>query len=248
MFPSVLRTLLKTTASVAAIGGACLAGMVLLDQAPAQAEFLPAYTTTNSLGEYTPGGQGIVESSFGFFFDTTANVPINGLGFASQQAWGNQTSYTVTLWSFDKGGATAGDYTELASKVFTQGDPYDFRDGYFWQTISTINLPESLASDPGNLRGYVIAAIGDFSDSPGNVQYESGTPTFDPQFLIAGNGFNYAPDAFGFFPIPIFDGGIGTDGYFNPNLSYVPGPLPILGAAAGFSWSRRLRSRIRSSR
>ena len=28
----------------------------------------------------------------------------------------------------------------------------------------------------------------------------------------------------------------------------VPGPLPVLGAAAGFGWTRRLRKRIRSSK
>lgn len=30
-------------------------------------------------------------------------------------------------------------------------------------------------------------------------------------------------------------------------VEYVPGPLPLLGAAAAFSWSRRLRDRIRRS-
>ena len=37
-------------------------------------------------------------------------------------------------------------------------------------------------------------------------------------------------------------------GFIGPNFaSSVPGPLPLLGAASGFAWSRRLRSRVRSS-
>ena len=30
-------------------------------------------------------------------------------------------------------------------------------------------------------------------------------------------------------------------------VEYVPGPMPLVGAAAAFSWSRRLRDRIRRS-
>jgi MYXO-CTERM domain-containing protein len=33
-----------------------------------------------------------------------------------------------------------------------------------------------------------------------------------------------------------------------PASNAVPGPLPLFGAAAAFGWSRRLRSRIASSR
>ena len=54
------------------------------------ADFLPAYTTTGSVGGSTMGG---VESSFGFFFDAAQNVQLDGLGFASQAGWSNGTSY-----------------------------------------------------------------------------------------------------------------------------------------------------------
>jgi hypothetical protein len=62
------------------------------------------------------------------------------------------------------------------------------------------------------------------------------------------SGFNDATDPNGFYPVPIYPGSVGGNGYFNANLSTVPGPLPVLGAAAGFGWTRRLRKRIRASK
>jgi hypothetical protein len=47
------------------------------------------------------------------------------------------------------------------------------------------------------------------------------------------------------------DGGrmdVFTDSISQTELEVVPGPLPVLGAAAGFGWTRRLRKRIRSSK
>ena len=272
MLDIALRTLKASTSSVA-FGFALMAGGLLSQQSPAGAQviappapgnpitsrptssgsggvvptssFLPAYTTTGAVG----GTTGTNPSSFGFFFEAASNVQLDGLGFSSQAGWGNGTTYDVKLWSFVNGGGSPTDYTELASATFTQGNTYSFQDGYFWQPLSPfITLPESVVSDPTNLRGYVISAIGDFSGSMGAVEFEGGTPLFDTKFLNGGNGFNDITDANGFYPIPIYDGGIGSTGYFNANLSYVPGPLPLLGAAAGFSWTRRLRKRIRTSK
>lgn len=248
MISSILNFLFNPPASVAAIAGASLAGSVILFQASAQAvQFHPAYTTTGSTGGSTVTSN---PASFGFFFDTKSDVLLNGLGFAAQSRWGNRTSYEVKLWIYGNGGSTPSDYTEIASKIFTQDEPYSFQDGYYWQPLSPITLVDTFNTDPSNLAGYVIAATGDFSDSPGNVEFEQGIATFNSNFLIFGNGLNDTTDPFGFFPIPIYDGGIGTSGYFNANLSTVavPGPLPIFGVAAAFTWSRRLRSRIRSTK
>ena len=273
MHATTMRSL-KASASSVVFGFAVVAGSLLTQQSSAQAQviappapsnpitsrptssgsggivptadFLPAYTTTGSVGGSTMGG---VESSFGFFFEAAQNVQLDGLGFASQAGWSNGTPYEVKLWSFVNGGTNPGDYTELANATFTQGNSYTFKDGYFWQSLSPfITLPESFVSDPTDQVGYVITAIGDFSGTNGNVEYEGGTATFDPRFLNAGNGFNDTTDTAGFYPIPFYDGGLGDTGYFNANLSYVPGPLPLLGAAAGFGWTRRLRKRIRISK
>jgi hypothetical protein len=251
MFPSELRPVIKSTASIVAVAGMVFFGSLLPQQAKAQ--YLPAYTTSNSLGGYTPTN---IPSSFGFFFDVDGGANINALGFADQVAWTNGTQYTVNLWSFDGGGDEFSDYTIIANATFTAGDPYTLQYNYYWQNIvgSPLFLPDTFATDPQNLRGYVIAAIGDFSDALGNVQFETGDASFDPRIVMGGNGFN--EEGFAFYPVPIRDGLIGNAGYFNANISFapapppspVPGPLPLLGAAAGFSWTRRLRMRLRASK
>jgi len=242
---TVLRTALSTSISLASFAGLVLFGS-LLHQAPAQSQtYLPGYTTTGALGGNTLTS---VQSSFGFYFDTNADLQLDGLGFSSQAAWSNGTSYTVKLWSYVKGGANPSDYTEIASKTFTHGTSYTFQDGYFWQALGPISLPDTFTTDLTDELGYVIGAIGDFSAAPGNVQFETATPMFNPNILNAGNGFTDETDPL-FKEIPFYPvAGVGTEGYFNPNLSLVPGPLPVLGAAAGFGWSRRLRQRIRASK
>jgi hypothetical protein len=245
MIPSILRAI-KPSAPWAALGVIVTVGPLLSQQAPALA-FSPVYTTTGSVGAYTTS---FIPTSVGFFFETTSDVEINGLGFSFQDTWADSKTYTVKLWSFDNGGLDPKHYTLLDSLVFTAPPPfYTLQKGYWWQSIASRMLPRTDAvADPSSQLGYVIAAIGDFSNSPGNVQIEGGIAAFDSRFIIAGNGFNEQSDPTGFFPVPIYDAGLGTEAYFNPNISIVPGPLPILGAAAAFSWSRRLRSRIRISK
>jgi len=252
MIPSTLRSALKTSFSAMALGGVVLFGSLLPQQAKAQL-YPPAYTTTNSSGAHQPTN---TPSSFGFFFDVAGGADVYGLGFAAQTAWGNGAQYTVNLWSFDNGGQDPADYTEIAKVTFTAGSSYTLENEYFWQTLagSPLFLADTFATDPTSQKGYVIAAVGDFSDVPGNVQFETGTASFDPRIVNAGNGFNQ--DGFQFYPIPIGDGGVGLNGYFNANMSFapippassVPGPLPLLGAAAGFSWTRRLRKRVHASK
>jgi len=231
-----------------------LVGPLLPQQAKAQL-YPPAYITTNSVGGSTPTA---TPSSFGFFFDVDGGVNIYGLGFAAQTAWGNGAQYTVNLWSFDNGGTLPSDYTEIATATFTAGNPYTIESGYYWQTLSSAPLflaDTYVTADPGDQRGYLIGTIGDFSNSPGNVEFEGGTASFDPRILIGGNGFNEDDGSNTYYPLPVFDGGIGSTGYFNANMSFapippaasVPGPLPLLGAAAAFSWSRRLRKLISAS-
>lgn len=251
MFPSKLRTVIKSSTSAVALAGIVFFGSLLPQQAKAQ--YLPGYTTANSLGGYTPTN---TPSSFGFFFDIDGGASINALGFSDQAAWANGTQYTVNLWSFDGGGDDPGDYTLITNATFTAGDLYTIQYRFHWQDIvgSPLFLPDTFATDPLNQRGYVIAAIGDFSNAAGNVQFETGNASFDPRVLMGGNGFN--EDGFSFYPVPIQDGGIGNSGYFNANISFapapppssVPGPLPLLGAAAGFSWTRRLRNRLNASK
>jgi hypothetical protein len=228
----------------ASIGVSVVAGGAVLSANPAYA-YKPAYTTTNRVGNYYEASN---RSSFGFFFDVTQDLPIDGLGFAPQEGWpGGNSAYDVTLWKFENGGNNSSDYTQLATVTFTPGTSYTIQNYYCWQSIIPVILPESYTSDPGNLRGYAIAAIGNYQNQPGNVQFEVGTATIDPNFNFGRNGFNSSTDTNGFFPIPIYDGGVGYTGYYNPNLSYVPGPAPILGVASVIGMTRRLRQRIKAT-
>jgi hypothetical protein len=249
-------------------------GTLLPQQAKA---FIPAYTTSApDLGSATAAG---ISSSFGFFFDTASNVSIDALGFAGDTNW-YDSSYQVKLWSFINGGLDPVDYTELASRTFTAGPlgttiPYTLQFNYWWQTIpgGAILLPNtSDAVDPARIKGYVISAIGDFSGLNGKILSQNVVPSINPSssatfnskidissFVGEINAFSDQDDLYGFFPVPIdVTTGLGDNGYFNANMSFVsdppppqpqvPGPLPLFGAFAGFYMSRRLRKRIQATR
>lgn len=218
---------------------------------PAQA-IGPAYTTTNPTGAYYDAA---TPASFGFWFDTVSDVKIDALGFSSQAGWptGN-SSYDVSLWSYTNGGNAPSDFTLIATRTFTPtvGLPsYWFQDNYFWQSIPIVTLPDSTTGDSAQQNGYVLGTTGDFSTKPGNVQYEGGNATFKPDFIGNYGVYNFASDPQNFYPIPVYlpnDPTLENNIYFNANLSIyppVPGPLPLMGAASAFAWSRRLTSRIR---
>jgi hypothetical protein len=265
MIHSALQVFKKSSLSALALGGIVVVGTLLPQQAKA---FIPAYTTSVPfLGLDTNA----ISSSFGFFFDTSSNDHIDALGFAGDTNW-YDSSYQVKLWSFTNGGVVPGDYTELASLTFTAGPlgttiPYTLQFNYWWQNIpgGPIFLPNtSDAVDPARKRGYVISAIGDFSGKNGKINSQIVDPSTDPSssvtfnskidissFLGEINAFNDENDPDGFFPVPIdLTLGLGDNGYFNANMSFVkvPGPLPLFGAFAGFSISRRLRKRIQATR
>ncbi|MEB3157462.1 MAG: hypothetical protein VKO26_08520 [Cyanobacteriota bacterium] len=229
----------------ASIAVSFIAGGVFGLSLPAQA-IRPAYTATERLGSFYD--QGSQSSSFGFYFDTTIELPIDALGFAPQEGWpGGSSAYTVSVWAFQNGGLNPGDYVLKAQSIFTPGNTYVIQDGWCWQSIVPVVLPETYNSDPTNQRGYVIAATGNFKNQPGNVKYESGIPNIDPNFNFGGNAFgDSTASAAGFFPIPTGENpALGINAFFNPNLSYVPGPAPILGVAGALGVARKLRHRIR---
>ncbi|MFN9645282.1 MAG: hypothetical protein ACK6BG_09260 [Cyanobacteriota bacterium] len=231
----------------ATLAGAASAGMTLGVAAPARA-ITPGLTVTTPLGASWASNP----SSFGFFFDTTSNISIDALGLGFQNNWSSVTSnYTVTLWSFVAGGAAASNYTPIVSSVFNGGQTYTLQDGYWWKGITPILLPNtSNLVDPTSQLGYVVTAIGDFSGGASTLKFESGTPTISQYISLLGNGYNSSGSGPGasYWPIPIlYSSAVGNNGYFNPNLSFVPGPLPVLGVASAFSFSRRMRRRIKAT-
>lgn len=195
-------------------------------------------------------------NSFGYFFDISVNSKaLNALGLAAQTPFGNG-GYDVTLWKYVNSGANVGDYTQLATANFTAacvGTTCTTKNNFYWLEVPLLFLEQT---DTDLTQGYVIAAVGDFDSTDGASIFVNGTGAFDPAVNYEGGGYNVNADSG--YPIPFgLQSDILTDppfppnsnGFYNSNISLfeVPGPLPVMGAAAAFGWSRRLRRRINTS-
>lgn len=235
---------------------------------PQNSSINPGYTDANDVfGSQNPSGT--ENFSVGFFFDSksSTNNIVNALAVSAQANVPWTQPYTVSLYSFSFDPVTkitTYSAPPLAELTFKPNDPNliptdDSGDGLidnYWLSLPTpVQLPVSdLSVDPDQLFGYAIAQSGNFNAPEGNFIEANGTITFNPNLEYIRNGFNGANDPD--YPIPAFEALTDPDdldsppiyGYWNPNLSLVPGPLPVLGAAAGFGWTRRLRKRIRASK
>jgi hypothetical protein len=253
---------------VALLGGVAF-GSVMGISNPAKA-FLPVLSLSNPKGGFTndPPTSYSGQSSFGYYFDLNGSTVIDALGLWAQQTppW-TTGDYTVTLWQYDAVDPLNLQPSEIsevpsASVTFTEAEAnanlYPVQGGYFWKPIPLTTL----TGTPGDPRkGYILGVVGTFT-SPGQlatITTPVGDQTYNYGFINEGNGYNFATDLTGFYPVPVFlaeydddndptTPDVPVNGYFNPNLSVVPGPLPVLGAAAGFGWTRRLRKRIRASK
>jgi len=251
MYPSIVKKL-KNMFPKAVLTG-LLTGCALIGAPnPAQA-YTPAYSNPDPSSAFQPTTP-TQPGSFGFWFDTDRDVTIDGLGFSNQPTnWGSGTSYEVWLWSYTNGGTAIGDFTLIDKVTFTEGNTYELQGAYFWQSIPLVTLTDSTTGDPTLQNGFVIGVVGDFSNNPGNVGAEGtlSAVNFLPGIVIDIGTQNFGvPSPDPFFPVPVYDSGFGASAWFNGNLSIapIPGPLPMLGAAAGFAWSRRLRKRIQATK
>jgi hypothetical protein len=224
-----------------------LLGPTIFTQRSALAVISPAYTVMQpNSGHFT---QPLV--SLGFYF--TVDEPgyyVNALGLYKQDGWLlTNNSYNVKLWSFVNGGLDAQDYSPvtLTPLVFDPADvaTYTEVDSWYFQFLpQPIELPVTLEAEE---KGYLIAAWGDYT-MVGNSSKSGGAYSFVPEisyFKPPAISNNTLPD----FPIPLSTAPPYPDtGYWNANLSLVPGPLPVMGAAVGYGMARRLRQRIRAIR
>jgi hypothetical protein len=245
--------------AVSSLAGCAIAGAAL----PATAQINPAYSLDgNQLGaQYGPQ-----DSSLGLFLKVTkSSYEVNALGLGAQNKWieNLKNNYTVALWSYGNSGQYASDYTELAKVTFdpnsagsyqTTNCAYDNgRICNYWQTLAT---PIPLAvSTPTT--GYVIAAYGSFAGPNGNIYVAEGNATFQAPFVIDGLGYGFNWDGVSGYddwalplyspPPPLAGENPVTIGYWNANISTVPGPLPAMGVLAGLKTSRMLRKRLRAA-
>jgi hypothetical protein len=220
-----------------------LVGASLTLGAPSMAQIVPVYGVSGPSSGHFPNN----ETSLGFFF--TVDQPgyeVNAFGLYKQAAWPSADTYSVTLWSYVNGGSIASDYTPVTTPVnFSSSDvgTYTLVDQWYFQSLpSPISLAVSMPDE-----GYLLAAVGNFTAS-GAFYIAEGVLTTQPQISY------YRPPAYGDntltdFPLPLHTAApFPSIGYWNANLSLVPGPMPALGAAVGYGMARRLRRRIRGSR
>jgi hypothetical protein len=243
---------LKSTLLAALVSG----GFVLADNQSAEA-IIPVVTVNGAGSCFTDVCPPVFSgnSSYGYFFDLNGAAQVDALGLYVPLVpdWTSGT-YTVSLWSYN----TLSNFTLERSATFDAASlpSYTIVGSYAWLDVPVITLVGT-PSDP-NL-GYILGAYGSFTSTPGGqlgfITTTAPGASFDfaSPFFTEGNGFSQSGvDAS--YPVPyVFSsdpalGLNGEKGYFNPNLSLVPGPLPVLGAAAGFGWTRRLRKRIRASK
>ena len=192
----------------------------------------------------TPGidnlSGGIVSATaawtLGYEFSLSNAATVNALGSYDDNGDGLGGTYTVGLWD------VAG--TLLASATVGTGD--QLASSFRWADISDITL------GAGN---YIVASAGDWLTNGDNYFY--GVPGFAASFTT--NQLTYVAGLYelgGTLTFPLGSSGVATaPGWLGGNVSFasttsttstsVPGPLPLLGVAAAFAYSRKLRKRIK---
>jgi hypothetical protein len=247
-------TLLKAIArGVAALSLASAA----VSSAPTLAQIAPAYSVSESVtGFFQSSPSSLPPTSLGFVFNVDqTGYQTNALGFYNLPQWtspANTNLYVVKLWSFVDFGDEDTDYTEEASVVFDPANTASYtleQDWYFQPLTSPVTLNVSTAET-----GYAIAACGNFSTSGNGLPFV-GSPdstgyTFNPPVSYV------LPSVFSVVtsvpcPPPLLQGApppYTSNGFWNANLSIVPGPAPVMAAAVGYGMARRLRRRIQSTR
>ena len=197
-----------------------------LAASPAQAIAITAGIDNLSGGTFGPSTGGAYNLGYEFSLSNAATV--NALGSYDHNGDGLSGTYTVGLWD------VAG--TLLASATVGTGD--QLASSFRWADITDITL------GAGN---YIVASAGDWNN--GDEYFFSGSFTT--------NQLTYVTDRFNFgttFTFPVASLGGYAPGFLGGNVSFasttsttstsVPGPLPILGLAAAFGFSRKLRKRI----
>jgi hypothetical protein len=157
--------------------------------------------------------------NLGFSFTTSSAQTFNALGVADFDSIGLSQSHDIGLYD------TSGNL--LASALGVTGTADAVQDGFVWAAINPITLSTGT---------YIVGASGQWDvDKYGY----SGTINVDAGYVF--NGSQFARSALLAFPSIA-----GTNiGYFGANVSaVVPGPIPVIGVAAAFGYTRRLRQKI----
>lgn len=211
---------------------ALVATALTLLAAPLVATPARALSIGPALESFVPGALGgdpSFRGTVGYRFSTSRDLTISALGFFDDQEDGLLSSHDVGIFA-------AGSQALLASTTIAAGSSAYLQGGFRWAALTPLTL------SPGT---YVIAAT-----LPGDpatfdpVHYSASSPTTIAGLIIAAESLTQAVDPLSLV-MPTVDEGVGY-GFFGANFATpqaVPAPLPLLGAAAAFRCSRRLRRR-----
>jgi hypothetical protein len=164
--------------------------------------------------------------TFGFSFTTSSVQTFNALGVADTDSIGLSQLHDIGL--YDTSGSL------LASVLGVTGTADAVQDGFVWAAINPITL------NPGT---YIVGASGQWDVD--RYAY-SGTFSVDAGYTFNIGKFSQSLS----LAFPSQDIGVN---FFGANISStvtppVPAPLPVVGAAAAFGYSRKLRKRLKISK
>ena len=199
---------------------------------PAQAIAITAGIDNLSGGTFGPSTAGAY--TLGYEFSLSNAATVNALGSYDHNGDGLGGAYTVGLWD------VAG--TLLASA--TVGTADQLASSFRWADISDITL------GAGN---YIVASAGDWGDDDfvyWNSSFTTNQLTYVTDRWVRSTTLTFPYLSQGYAGV--------APGWLGGNVSFasttsttstsVPGPLPILGLAAAFGFSRKLRKRIKLHR
>ena len=204
------------TARVSCIAVGTIA--LVLGARPAEAIGINPILTLDASG-FQPSTTDDRPWNLGFSFTTSSAQTFNALGVADFDSIGLSQSHDIGLYD------TSGNL--LVSALGVTGTADAVQDGFVWAAINPITLSAGT---------YIVGASGQWDvDKYGY----SGPIDVDAGYTF--NGCQFARSALLTFPNIA-----GTNiGYFGANLSaVVPGPIPVIGVAAAFGYSRKLRQKI----
>lgn len=209
-----------------------LLGAALLQLPAAQAVNTPGTDSTAAIAAFvnlTPNAS-LSNTTYGYEFTTSKPIIVRSLGVFDTGLDGLGAAHDVGLWS-------VGNNTPLASVQVPSGSLAALVNGFRYQ-----NLASTLALQAGTYR---IGALylGSTDSFVENVT-GGGSATTGAGISLGNSFYSFIPSTS--LSYPNFETSV-KPGYIGPNFQYseVPGPLPLLGAATAFGYSRRLRQRLR---